>query len=374
MTKNPWRPIPILTLLFVLALTGPAMAQEIKLGVAGSLTGDKASYGISSLRGAEYIADLFNAQGGLPKIGTIRVIPADEQCDPALAPAAAKRLVDDGVRLVMGHICSGATWAALDIYNEADALVISPSATNPPLTQSRKYPNFFRTISSDDAQARLEVDFAKKNGWMKLAVLHDGGSYGKGLAEFVQQFVMADKEMELVSFMAVPEGIPDYANVARIVGRSGAQALIYGGYHPEAARLITALRKARVTIPFISDDGVKDETFVRTAGTFAEGVYATAPLDVSRHPLAIEAVRAHKLKYGDDPGAFYLTGAAASRAMLNAVNLAGGDRNLSKMAEMLRGEWVDTELGPIKFDARGDAIGVGFAVYQVREGRYVEWK
>ena len=93
---------------------------------------------------------------------------------------------------MLGHICSGAAKAALGIYRDAGVIAMSPSATNPELTQSGKYPNFYRTIAPDDAQARIEVDFALdtlKVG--KIAVLHDKGDYGRGLAEFAKKFIEA---------------------------------------------------------------------------------------------------------------------------------------------------------------------------------------
>jgi hypothetical protein len=87
----------------------------------------------------------------------------------------------------------------LGIYKDSNIPVMSPSATNPALTQSGDYPNFFRTIASDDAQARLEVDFALDVLKLKkIAVLHDKGDYGKGLAEFAKSFLEKDSRAEVV--------------------------------------------------------------------------------------------------------------------------------------------------------------------------------
>ena len=108
---------------------------------------------------------------------------------------------------------------------------------------------------------------------------------------------------------------------------SGAEAVLYGGYHPEASKLVKQMKDKGVKIPFISDDGVKDDTFIKVAGEFAEGVYATAPLDTSTNPLAIKAVEAHKKAYGADPGAFYLNAWAAAVAITNAIQKAGGTDN-----------------------------------------------
>lgn len=351
---------------------GPALADTIKLGVAGAHSGDLASYGLSALRGAEYVVEQVNAKGGV--LGKqVEIVKGDEQCKPELATNVATKMVGDGIKVVMGHICSGATKAALGIYKDAKVIVMSPSATNPPLTQSGDYPNFYRTIASDDAQARLEVAFAKKHGWKKLAILHDKGDYGKGLAEFAKQFVGEDPELKVVLFEGITPGAVDYSAVVQKVKRSGADAVIFGGYHPEASKLVSGMRKKKMDTVFISDDGVKDDTFIKVAGQYAEGVYATGPMDVSKNPMAIAATEYHRNKWHEDPGAFYLNGCAATWALLNAIEKSGGT-DYDALGKALKTDLVDTELGKIKFDEKGDAIGVGFSVYQVQKGQYVELK
>jgi branched-chain amino acid transport system substrate-binding protein len=251
---------------------------------------------------------------------------------------------------------------------------MSPSATNPALTQSGDYPNFFRTIASDDAQARLEVDFALGVlNVSKIAVLHDKGDYGKGLAEFAKGFIEADSRGEVVMYEGVTPGAVDYSAVVNKINQSGAEAVIFGGYHPEASKIVSQMRKKAMDTIFISDDGVKDDTFIKVAGEYAEGVYATGPMDTSKNPIAVEAVEAHKAKYGEDPGAFFLNAYAAALALINAVEKSCSTE-YDDIVNVLRNEWVATPLGIIKFDERGDAIGVGFAMYQVREGVYVEVK
>ena len=70
---------------------------------------------------------------------------------------------------------------------------------------------------------------------------------------------------------------------------------------------------------FLSDDGVKDDTFIKVAGKYAEGVYASGPKDTSKNPMNIQAIKEHKEKYGTDPGAFYINAYSAAIALLNAI-------------------------------------------------------
>ena len=352
--------------------TGEIAAEKLVLGVAGAHSGDLASYGLPSVNAAKLVAAKFNAEGGVNG-AMVEVVAQDDQCKPELATNAATKMVSDEVKIVLGHICSGATKAALPIYLESEIVLMSPSATNPPLTQSGDYPNFFRTIAPDDAQAALEVAFAKGLGLKKIAVIHDKGDYGKGFASFCKTFIEQEDGIEVVLFEGVTPGAVDYSAVVQKIKGSGADGVIFGGYHPEASKIVSGMRKKGLEMPFLSDDGVKDETFIKVAGKYAEGVYATGPMDFSANAVYQEAVAAHKAEFGADPGPFFPEAYSAAMALLTAVKNAGGT-DYAKVTEALRTQYVDTAVGKIKFDAKGDAEGVGFAVYQVRDGKYVEVK
>jgi branched-chain amino acid transport system substrate-binding protein len=357
-----------------MVVAGIAMAADtIKLGVAGPHSGDLASYGIPTTKAAELVVKEINAKGGV--LGKqVELLVEDDVCKPEVATNTATKLVSEGVHVVLGHICSGATKAAMGIYKDSNIPVMSPSATNPALTQSGDYPNFFRTIASDDAQARLEVDFALDVLKLKkIAVLHDKGDYGKGLAEFAKDFLEKDPRAEVVFYEGITPGAVDYSAVVQKIKQSEAEAVIFGGYHPEASKIVSQMRKKRMDTIFISDDGVKDDTFIKVAQKYAEGVYATGPMDVSSNPMAIAANEAHKKAYGADPGAFYLNAYSAALALLNAIEQAGST-DYAAVTNALRTKDVETPLGKIRFDDRGDAIGVGFSMYQVKDGAYVELK
>ncbi len=194
----------------------------------------------------------------------VELVVEDDACKPEIATNTATKLVSEGVKLVIGHTCSGATKSTLGIYKDAGVIVMSASATNPELTQSGAYPNFYRTIAADDAQARLMVDFAVDTLKIKkLAILHDKGDYGKALAEFAKTFAGEKEGVEVVLYEGITPGAVDYSAVVQKIKRSGAEAVLYGGYHPEASRLVTLMKKKKLDTIFISDDGVKDDTFIK---------------------------------------------------------------------------------------------------------------
>lgn len=354
--------------------TGLALAQEtIKLGVAGPHSGDLASYGIPSIKAAELVVKEINAKGGV--LGRqVELLVEDDVCKPELATNTATKLVSKGVHVVVGHVCSGATRAALGIYKDAKVIAISPSATNPALTQSGDFPNFYRTIAADDDQAKLGVQYTLNTlKAKKIAIVHDKGDYGKGFAEFAKKFVEEAKTADVVLFEGITPGAVDYSAIVQKIKQVKADTVIYGGYHPEASSIVMLMRKKKMKTNFISADGVKDDTFIKVAGKSAEGVFATGPKDVSKNPLAVAFNEAHKKAYGTDPGAFFLNAVAATQALLNAIQKAGST-DAAKVEAVLRGQEVDTPLGKVKFDKKGDAIGVGFSVYQVKKGAFVELK
>jgi branched-chain amino acid transport system substrate-binding protein len=157
------------------------------------------------------------------------------------------------------------------------------------------------------------------------------------------------------------------------IGRSGADTLIFGGYYPEASKLVTAIRARKMKINFVSEDGVKTEAFLKLAGADGEGVYASSSRDLSSLPLTQECIAAHRKAFGSDPGQFFETAYAATQALLNAVEKAGG-ADAEAVMKALRSEYVDTPIGTIRFDEKGAGEGIGFAMFKVVNGKFVDQK
>lgn len=359
--------------LSLLLLTMPAMAADvIKIGVPGAHSGDLASYGLPSLNAARLVADDYNAKGGL--LGKqIEIIAQDDQCKPEMATNAATKLISEKVDVVMGHICSGATKASLPIYKDAKIVSMSPSATTPALTYSGENPYFFRTIANDNDQAQLSSNFiADVLKAKKVAILHDNGDYGKGYAQTNKELLeKANKGVEIVLFEAINPEAVDFSTAVRKMRRAGADVLIFGGYHPTASKLLQQMKRERVSIPVIGPDGLKDAAFIKMAGKDCEGVYTTYPSDTSKLPAYTAARENHIKKFGAEPGSFYYNAYSATQALLNAIEKAG-TTDTAKVMDALHTTFVETPSGKLKFNARGDAAGVGLSIYQIKDGQYVE--
>jgi branched-chain amino acid transport system substrate-binding protein len=363
----------IVATLFLVPASGLAEKPPIVVGVAGPHSGDLAPYGIPTKEAVEMLAADLNANGGL--LGRpVKLLVLDDQCKPEIAANVATAMVSRGAQVVIGHICSGAAKAALGIYKEAGIISISPAATNPPLTKSGDYPNFYRTIAPDDKQGQLAASFVTARlAAKKVAILNDKGDYGKGFADFAKAALEQEGKARVVLDEGITPGAMDYSAVIQKVRHAGADAVIYGGYHPEASKLVAQMKKKRIDIPFIGPDGVMGNGFLAIAGANAEGVYATGPTDVSKYPLNRQAHADYVKTYGHEPGTFFDQGVAAWQALVAAIGKAGGT-DYQSLEKALKGNLVDTSVGRIRFDAHGDAEGVGFAVYQVKNGAFVEVK
>ncbi len=362
----------LLACLTVALLATPAFSAEvIKLGVPGAHSGDLASYGLPTWNAAQILAEEYNAKGGING-KQIVVVAQDDQCKPEMATNAATKLVSDEVDIIVGHICSGATKAALPIYTNAKLLAVSPSATTPGLTTSGENPYFLRTIANDNVQARLSSAFVvEKLNAKKVAIIHDNGEYGKGFADTNKDLLEKAGKVEIVLFEAVNPDAVDYSATVRKLRREKADVLIFGGYHPTASKLVQQMARDNVRIPFVAPDGVKDDTFIKMAGKDAEGVYASTSSDTSNLKVYQEAREKHLKKYNAEPGAFFYNAYAAAQVLLNAVEVAKST-DTDKLLEVLRTKRLDTPAGSIMFSKNGDPLGVGLSMFQVQNGKYVE--
>lgn len=360
-------------ILVILSFFAPGFAADtIKLGVAGAHTGDLASYGLPTVNAVKLVVTKINDQGGV--LGKkVELIIEDDVCKPEVAGNIATKLVSEDVDFVIGHVCSGATKAALGIYKNAGLLVISPSATNPLLTLSGQYPNFFRTIPHDERQARLQTDFIINKLKVKnVAILHDKGDYGKNQAEIAKQY-LEEGGINILLFEGVTPGAVDYSAIVTKVKRENPDLVLWGGYYPEASKIITMMRKKKMETVFIGGDAIQGDSLIEIAGKYAEGVYATGPMDISENPMAKLAKEEHRKEFGSEPGTFFDSAYAATQAILNAVQKAG-TTDYDAVVKTLKTEDVETPLGKIHFDENGDATGIGFAVYQVQHGQFIEIK
>src|ERR1700683_1381210 len=143
-----------------LAFSGAASAQ-IKLGVAGPITGPNAAFGAQLVQGTTQAVEDINKAGGI--LGQqLTLEQGDDVSDPKQGVSVANKFVGDGVKFVVGHFNSGVTIPASDVYSENGILFITPSATNPTFTERNMW-NTFRTCGRDDQQGAVAGNYIAAN-------------------------------------------------------------------------------------------------------------------------------------------------------------------------------------------------------------------
>lgn len=169
-----------------IAMSAGAHAQTIKIAVVGPTTGQVTQYGDMVREGVDTAIERINATGGVNG-KKLEAVVIDDGCEPKQGPVAANRVVNDKIGFVVGHVCSGATIAATEIYNNEGVVMVTPSATSPAVTDGKNYEFIFRTIGRDDQQGPAAAKFILEKIKPKtVAVIHDKQSYGQGIATAVK--------------------------------------------------------------------------------------------------------------------------------------------------------------------------------------------
>jgi branched-chain amino acid transport system substrate-binding protein len=199
-----------------IALAFSTMAQaEIKVAVVGAMSGPVAQYGDQEFTGAEQAVADINAKGGI-KGEKLQIVKYDDACDPKQAVAVANKVVNDGIKYVIGHLCSSSTQPASDIYEDEGILMITPAATAPELT-ARGYKLLLRTTGLDSDQGPTAAKYiVEKVKPQRIAIVHDKQQYGEGLARAVQDN-LKKANANVVFYDGITEGEKDFTDRNRVV-------------------------------------------------------------------------------------------------------------------------------------------------------------
>jgi branched-chain amino acid transport system substrate-binding protein len=351
--------------LALLLLAAPARA-DILIAAAGPVTGPLASLGEQMLAGArQAVADINEAGGVLGQ--RLGLVVSDDQCDPKQAVSVANQLSARDIALVVGHFCSGATIPAAQVYEQEGVVMISPAATNPDLTE-QGHRLIFRTCGRDDRQGYVAGEFiAKRFKGKRIAVLHDKSAYGKGIADATRDTLHRAGVTEAL-YDAYTAGEKDYTALVSKLKATGIEAVFVGGYHTEAGLILRQMRGQGVDAAFIGGDALVLREFWSVAGDAAENVYFTFVKDPRRNPLAAE-VLARFAAQGKQADGYVLYTYAAVEAWAEAAKRAG-TLDAENVAAMLHGQSVETVIGKLTFDPKGDVDLPTFEIYRWSKGDY----
>ncbi|MCQ9616337.1 branched-chain amino acid ABC transporter substrate-binding protein [Paenalcaligenes niemegkensis] len=336
-------------------------ADTIKIAIAGPFTGAVTQYGDMVKQGVDTAVEQINASGGV--LGKqLEAVTIDDGCEPKQGPVVANRVINDGINYVVGHVCSGATIAATDIYNNEGIVMISPSATAPAVTEGKGYETIFRTIGRDDQQGPAAAKFIiEQVKPAKVAVLHDKQSYGQGIASSVKSELEAAGYTDIF-FEGINAGDNDYSAVITKLKSSGADFVYYGGYHPEMGLLLRQGAEQGLTAKMMGPEGVGNPDISAIAGEAVEGMLLTLPADFTQDADNAAIVKAFADKGRDASGAFQLTAYAATQSLAAGIEGAGVDDPI-KVAEYLHANEVKTPIGVLSWTEQGDLKDFQFDIF-----------
>ncbi|EPL05257.1 branched-chain amino acid ABC transporter substrate-binding protein [Pseudomonas sp. CF161] len=340
-------------------------ADSIRIGIAGAKTGPVAQYGDMQFSGARMAIEQINAKGGVNGKQLVAV-EYDDACDPKQAVAVANKVVNDGVKFVVGHLCSSSTQPASDIYEDEGIVMITPAATSPELT-SRGYKMVFRTIGLDNAQGPAAARYIAQLKPTNVAVLHDKQQYGEGIASSVKE-ILGKEGIKVSMFEGINVGERDYSSILAKLKQANVDFVYFGGYHPEMGLLLRQAKEKGLSARFMGPEGVGNDSISQIAKDASEGMLVTLPKSFDQDPANKALVEAFEAKKENPSGPFVLPSYSAVEVIAGGIAAAKSE-DPEKVAEAIHKGTFKTPTGDLSFDEKGDLKDFKFVVYEWHYGK-----
>ncbi len=284
---------------------GQSGQDEIVIGEYGSLTGNDATFGQSTKAGVEVaLQELSEQMGG--KIGglTVRAVVEDDQGKAEEAATVVQKLINqDQVVAVIGEVASSRSLAAAPICQGAGVPMISPSSTNPKVTQVGDC--IFRMCFLDDFQGQTMARFASANlGLKRVAILKDVKSdYSVGLAQFFSDaFTQAGGT--IVTEQAYTAGDQDFSAQLTAIKAKNPEAIFIPGYYTEVGLIARKARELGINVPLLGGDGWESEKLIEIGGEAMNGSYYSNHWALDKPDTTLQAfLKTYRDKFHSDPDA-----------------------------------------------------------------------
>lgn len=303
--------------------TPPAVeSNEILVGEFGSMTGSEATFGISTHQGIELAFKEINDKGGI-KGKKLKLLSLDNQGKPEEAATAVTKLItQDKVIAILGEVASSRSLAAAPIAQENKIPMITPSSTNPKVTEVGDY--IFRVCFIDPFQGTVMAKFARENLKLKrVAVLRDVKSdYSVGLATY---FVETFKKMggEVVSDQTYVAGDIDFKAQLTSIKTAKPDGIFIPGYYTEVGLLARQARSLGMKVPLLGGDGWDSSKLYEIGkdaivGSYFSNHYTTDTED----PKAREFIANFRKEFNAEPDGLAAMGYDAAKVLAEAMNRA----------------------------------------------------
>lgn len=338
------------------------------------MTGDLDVYGAQMREGAKLAVADINAAGGV--LGKpLRLIVQDDECAPSRATSVARNVVSQNVVAVIGHFCSGVSIPASAVYAESGVLQITPSSSNPNLTEQafhRGWKTVFRSYVRDDhlgfAAASYLAEHYPKG---RIALLQDDSNYASTIERPLLRGLVA-YGIEPVFQDQIDAGHSSYQDTIDELIKARPDAIYYMGYYPEAALLVKEARASGLQAAFFGSDSLMTTDFAEAAGSAADGVMFIANQGAQAVPEgAALLARLHAQGADADPtGEDYAVFTYAAFQEFALAAQQAGTTEAAAVAKALRSGSFETVMGTMAFDEKGDLRDERFSWYRFRAGSY----
>ncbi len=329
---------------------------EIIVGYYGDLTGRTASFGTSTKNGVEMAADEINKAGGV--MGRpVRVIVEDDQGEPNKAATVVSKLVNqDKVHAVLGEVASSNSLAAAPKAQEARVPMISPSSTNPNVTQVGDY--IFRVCFIDPFQGDVMAKFAAKNlNAKRAAILYDfNADYSRGLREF---FTRSFKGLggEIVAEQSYTQGDRDFSGQLTQIRAANPDVIYVPGYYGEVGVISNQSKQLGIKAPLLGGDGWDSPQLWELGGASLDGNYISNHYSVDDPSPAIQKfVADYKARYNILPDALAALGYDSMKVLADAITRAGGTDSVKLREAIAQTKNYAGVTGSISIDKDRNAV------------------
>lgn len=362
------------TLVAAVSLAGTAHAQQaedVKIGFAGPMTGAQAHYGKDFQNGITLAVEEMNATkpviGGKPVHFVLD--SADDQADPRTGTTVAQKLVDDGIKGMLGHFNSGTTIPASRIYANAGIPEIA-MATAPEYTQ-QGFKTTFRMMTSDTQQGSVAGAFAVKNlGMKKIVVIDDRTAYGQGLAD---EFTKAAKAAggNIIDREYTNDKAVDFKSVLTKAKAMNPDLVYFGGADSQAAPMVKQMKSLGIKAPLMGGEMVHTPTFLQIAGDAANGTVASlAGLPLDQMPGGKDYVEKYKKRFGEDVQTYSPYAYDGAMAMFTAMKKANSTDPAKYLPFLAKTDMQAVTTSHLAYDAKGDLKNGGITLYKVVDGKW----
>jgi branched-chain amino acid transport system substrate-binding protein len=350
------------------AASAPATVT-VKIAHAGPLTGPIAHQGKDDENGVALAvahANAMNLTIGGRKV-TFEMVSEDDQADPKIGTLVAQKLVDAKVAAVIGHLNSGVSIPASDVYNKAGIPMISGSATNPTLTE-RGMKTVFRTVGRDDQQGpAIATYIAKEMKAKRVAIVDDKTSYGEGIAAEVEKTLKAAK-VEVVGRERTTDKETDFKAILTRIKSRAPDVIFHGGMDATGGPMMKQARDLGIKARFTMGDGACDDEIHALSSGAAEGMICSQA-GLPREAASPEFIAAFRQKYGEIrqyAPFFYDVAMAVVEAMKRADSTEP-----AKFTPELYNVAFKGATGTVAFDAKGDRKDAEMTIFTVKGGKIV---